>query len=419
MGSPGYLAPELLTHGEAAPTMDVYAAGVMLFEMVTGRHPFTGESGDRHRRATRSRGHPGALDLRGVAADRVRRPRRRSRGPRPCGAPCRRRLRARARSLPRGRSWTIPTLDRRADAPSGALAITRDPDATTVLNTPAAGATVALPVGIGRPFASVGVADGALLDADPEAIEPEPAQRRAWWWVGAIIAILLLLGRCRFWWYQAIGPGAYTTVPSVVNDTEENATRTLTSVGFTVTTEKQNDDNVVEGSAIGTDPGAQQRAQRGSEVTLIISLGPTMTKVPSVVGVSESEANATLKDNDFPLADPIRTYSDTVPKGEVMSSKPKAGESVRHDPLVTLEVSNGPEPITVPKVTDMTVDDARAALAPLAMEVTVVHERTDKADAGIVFKQDPKANADGIRTERSRSRSQTARLSSPSTTTRA
>ncbi len=44
MGSPGYLAPELLTRGEAAPTMDVYAAGVMLFEMVTGRHPFTGES---------------------------------------------------------------------------------------------------------------------------------------------------------------------------------------------------------------------------------------------------------------------------------------------------------------------------------------------------------------------------------------
>ena len=83
---------------------------------------------------------------------------------------------------------------------------------------------------------------GQRLEADPEAIAPEPSPRRAWWWVGAILAVLILLGGIGLWWYNAIGPGAYTTVPSVADETAEVATRTLTSVGFTVTSEERNDD---------------------------------------------------------------------------------------------------------------------------------------------------------------------------------
>lgn len=398
MGSPGYLAPELLARGESAPTMDVYAVGVMLFEMVTGRHPFTGESAidiaSRHVHEDIPAPSAFAPWLPTEFDDLVASLASRDPAERPADA---------AAALVMVRSTRAlmddPTLDRRADPPSGALAITSDPDATTILETPSAGATVALPIGIGRPFPAVGVANGALLDADPEAVEPEPVQRRAWWWVGAVAAIVILLGATGLWWYNAIGPGAYTTVPPVVDKSAEDATRILTSAGFTVTTEERTDDEVVEGSAIGTDPGAQQRAQKGTEVKLIISLGPKMTKIPSVVGVDESEANASLKAADLPIGEPTRTASDTVPKGEVMSSTPKAGETVRHDTPVTLEVSSGPAPITVPKVTGKTLEEAQAALLPFAMDVTVVHERTDKADKGIVFKQDPKADAAAHRTD--------------------
>ena len=397
MGSPGYLAPELLTRGEAAPTMDVYAAGVMLFEMVTGRHPFTGESAidiasqhvheDVPAPSTFAPWLPTEFDdLVAVLA---------TRDPveRPADAAAALVLVRSTRAL-----MDDPTLDRRADPPSGALAIQGDPDATTVLENPAAGATVALPIGIGRPFDTVGVFDGALLDADPEARDAEPTQRRGWWWVGAILAALIVIGGAALWWYNAAGPGAYTTVPTVVDKTAEGAQGVLELAGFVVSQELRNDDVVAEGFAISTDPGEQQRAQRGSTVTLFVSLGPKMTQIPSVVGGTEAQANATLKDAGFTVGAPTRTNSDTIPKGQVMSSEPQAGETVRHDSVITLTISDGPAPIKIPKVTGLTLDDAQIALAKDALVVTVVHERTDEAAAGIVFKQDPAADADGLRT---------------------
>jgi serine/threonine-protein kinase len=398
MGSPGYLAPEVLARGETAATMDVYAAGVMLFEMVTGRHPFTGESAidiaSKHVHEDIPVPSSFAPWLPTEFDDLVGALCARDPDERPADA-------AAALVIVRSTRARMddPTLDRRADPPSGSLAILRDRDATTVLETPAAGTTVALPVGIGRPFQAVGMAEGALLDADPEALEPQSNPRRGWWWLGAILAVIILLGGVGLWWYNAIGPGAYTTIPPVVDKTQEDATSVLKTAGFVVHVETRNDDEVLEGNAIGTDPGAQQRAQKGTDVTLLISLGPVMTEVPSVVGRQESEANARLKEAKFPVGEPKLTYSDTVPKGEVMSSDPQAGETVRHDTTITLEVSNGPEPIKVPSVTDMTLDEAQATLAPFALKVTVEHERTEKAPEGIVFKQDPKAKADAHRTD--------------------
>ena len=398
MGSPGYLAPELLTRGEAAPTMDVYAAGVMLFEMVTGRHPFTGESAidiaSQHVHEDVPAPSSFAPWLPTEFDDLVAILATRDPVERPADAAAALVLVRSTRAL-----MDDPTLDRRADPPSGALAIMGDPDATTVLDTPAAGATVALPIGIGRPFDATGVFDGALLDADPEARDAEPVQRRGWWWVGAILAVLIVLGGAALWWYNAAGPGAYTTVPPVVDKTAEAAQGVLEGAGFVVSQELRNDDVVAEGSAISTDPGAQQRAQRGSTVTLYVSLGPKMTLIPSVVGGTEAEANATLKAAGFTLGTPVRTNSDTIAKGQVLSSNPQAGETVRHDSEITLTVSDGPAPIKIPNVIGLTLDDAQVKLAADALVVTVVHERTEEAAAGIVFKQDPAPDADGLRTD--------------------
>ncbi|MCR6713236.1 MAG: Stk1 family PASTA domain-containing Ser/Thr kinase [Demequina sp.] len=398
MGSPGYLAPELLTAGDAgSPGVDVYAVGVMLFEMVTGRHPFTGESPvdiaaqhvheDLPTPSTFAPWLPTEFD------DLVAALAARESSERPTDAAAALVLVRSTRAL-----MDDPTLDRRADPPSGTLAITRDPDATTVLETPAAGMTVALPVGIGRPFERVGT-DLAAFDEDPDALLPTKPQRRAWWWVGAILAVIVLLGAASLWWYNAVGPGAFTTVPYVEGQTQEDATRMLEAAGFTVKVDERNDDEAIEGTAIGTDPKAQQRAQKGTEVTLIISLGPEMITVPSVVGSQEEVARAALDEARLTAAKSETVYDDTIPKGEVISASPKPGTSIRHDEPVTLTVSGGPEPIVVPDLTGMTLEEAQASLADYAMDVTVEHDRTEKVAKGQIFKQDPKADADAHRTD--------------------
>ncbi len=84
-------------------------------------------------------------------------------------------------------------------------------------------------------------------------------------------------------------------------------------------------------------------------MTLFVSLGPKMTKVPSVVGGTEAEANATLKDAGFTIGDANRTNSDTIPKGQVMSSDPPAGETVRHDSVITLRCPTAQRPSRSPR----------------------------------------------------------------------
>src|SRR5699024_6102584 len=150
--------------------------------------------------------------------------------------------------------------------------------------------------------------------------------------------------------YSSIGPGAYTTVPSVEGQTQEAATASLEALGFVVEPKEEYHDVIADGIAIGTDPAAQARLLNGSDVTLIVSQGARQETIPEVVGRTESEALDALGEVGFPVGDPTLTHSDTVPAGEVMSSTPAQGETVRHDAEVTLEISAGPAPIEMPDV---------------------------------------------------------------------
>lgn len=398
MGTVGYLAPELIALGVADARSDVYSAGVLLFEMVTGRQPFAG--GDMLAVAARHVHEdvpsPSTFapwlptefdDL--VAELTARTPDERAADG------------AAALALVRSTRARMddPTLDRRADPPSGTFARVTDADATTVLDAAPVGATIALPIGLATNFAPVEAFHAELTEGDPEALEPMPTRQRGWWWVASIVAVLVLVGAAALWWYNAVGPGAYTTVPDVNQWLEQDAKDTLESLDFEVATTTAFHDDVPEGAVINTDPEALTRVEKASLVTLVVSLGPRMETVPTVVGNQEDAAREALEALNFPIGESERVYSDTVPKGEVTAIDPGEGESVRHDTTITLTVSDGPQPIVIPGVVGMTEEEALAEADKYKLDVNIERERTEEAPKGEVFRQDPEADADGFRTQ--------------------
>lgn len=398
LGTVAYLGPELISNGHSDARTDVYAAGVLLYEMVTGRQPHTGATAmqvatkhvheDIPAPSTVVPWLPPEIDAL-VESLTARDP-----DARPADA-------AAALQVVRQTRMVLddPTLDRRADPPSGAHPTRVDPDATAVLDAPAAGSTVALPIGLGHPFPAVGQQLEALPEDDPEAKEPQRTDRRAGWWIAAVLIAVLALGGGGLWWYNSIGPGAYTTVPTVVGEKEADALTVLDGAGLVPSVEYTNDDEIPEGIVISTDPGAQGRIENGGTVVVTVSEGPRMSEVPNVVDAMRDEAESTLAELGFPLGEITETYSDTIPAGQVISMTPAAGETVRHDTPVALEVSGGPEPITFPDVRGMSEADAVAELGRYALDVSIERARTDDAPKGEVYLQSPEAGADGRRTD--------------------
>ncbi|WP_430869072.1 Stk1 family PASTA domain-containing Ser/Thr kinase [Demequina aurantiaca] len=398
MGTVAYLGPELVSRGTQDARTDIYAAGILLYEMVTGHQPFTGDSAievaSRHVHEdvpAPSESVPwlppefDALVAQLVARDPDDRPMN--------GAAAVTMVRQ-ARSL-----IDDPTLDRRADPPSGAILLTGDDDdATTVFDPAPAGATVVLPIGLGESaFAPVSVG-AEMIEDDPEAREPVAPQRRGLWWSGAILAAILVLGGVAFWWYNSVGPGAFTTVPAVAG-TQQDAEQVLEAVGLVTETEFQFDDDIADGTVIATDPAGQTQVPNGALITIIVSKGPEMTAVPALVGSNQDDATAAITEAGFEVGETEEKPSDTVPKGEVLSQDPESGETVRHDSAISLTVSGGPAPVSFPDVVGQSEADAQATLGEDALVVSVKRERTDDQPKGIVFKQDPAAGDDGIRTD--------------------
>lgn len=395
MGTVAYLAPELVQRGEADARTDIYAVGIMLFEALTGRQPFTAPSAievaTRHVHedvpppSTYVPWLPAEIDLLVLALA--------SREPsgRPANATAALAVVRQTRAM-----IDEPTLDRKADPPSGAFRLVDD-DATAVFDSTPTGSTIALPIGLNSPIFA---ATEAEFFDDPDAVEPAHSRPRWALWVVAVIAAVLLTLGLGAWWYNTQGPGAFTTVPPVAGETADVATGILSAADLEAIVLTDYSDDVPVGIVIRTVPDAQEQIAKGETVKLVVSQGPRMEIVPPVVGISETDAIDQLEATGFSVGTTDRPYSDTIPKGEVMSTDPAAEASVRHDLPINLVVSQGPQPITIPDLKGVTEDQAKAQLSAFAMVVTVEYERTTDVKKGEVFKTDPAAGSESTRTAR-------------------
>ncbi|MET7682193.1 Stk1 family PASTA domain-containing Ser/Thr kinase [Streptomyces sp. NPDC005423] len=385
LGTVSYLAPEQIENSTADPRVDVYACGVVLYEMLTGEKPHDGESPaivlykHLHENVPApSAAVPGlayGLDEL-VAAATARDP-----GLRPYDAVA---LLGMARAAHAGLSAE------QLDAPPPRAVPAEHPRAEDRTSVLPRSLTVPRPL----PVDEDEHADDVSLTTVFESGPPLPPRRRPGrprrGVLAIVAALVLVLGVGAGVWY--INSGQFTKVPPLLAKTEAQARNRLKASGLDVkTVDHAYSDTVKRGTVISTDPTAGARIRDNDSVTLTVSDGPRTVRVPDLQGYRLDKAQALLKRDGLAPGMVTEAFSEDVSKGFVISTDPEAGTKRRADSAIALTVSKG-SPVDLPDVTGEDLDSAKSDLQGEGLKVKVATEKvTSEYDAGQVARQTPAA----------------------------
>ncbi len=375
LGTVSYLAPEQIEHGTADTRADVYACGVVLYEMLTGAKPYSGDTPaqvlyqhlntDVPAPSAAVPGLPPALDEL-VAAATARTP-----DVRPHDAVALLGLLREARAT---------LTDAQLDAvPPRARAEQRDTgeDRTSVIARP-----------VPEPTDPQAVQHTSRLAAPepPPARSRRPRRPAPRGPLLIVLGVLLVLGLGTGVWY--INAGQFTRVPAVLGQTEETAAKRLADAGLERGETKHAFSDVYErGTVMAVDPAPGERVRSHATVTLTLSRGPEIVKVPNLKHKPLDEARRILEEQGLAPGVVTTVFSTTVAQGAVIGSDPEPGTERAPDSAVALVVSKG-APVDVPDVTGETVADATATLQEAGLKVSVAPERVHSAEeAGSVAAQ--------------------------------
>jgi serine/threonine-protein kinase len=439
MGTATYFSPEQAQGLPVDPRSDLYSLGVVLYELVTGRPPFNGET-------------PLAIAYKHVQ-DQPAPPSTLMSG------------------LPEALEAIIMKLlskrpdDRYASAEDLRADLNRflagEP---TVAERELVAAGVAAGALAHEPATTVQAATtvGAAVPAEPYEDEPEEKKSRTWLFIALLVAMLALLAGALFWFSQSLDDGDLVTMPPVVGLPFEEARATLIDLGLEVDIDRQPSAQFEEGRVMDQDPAKDEEVEVGSTVTLTVSSGPDVAVVPNlvlktqaeaerlleevglvakvtpredpdaepgfvieqnpaegeevppgstveifvstevgtvivpdVVGTPLAQAQAQIQAAGLRFADATETPSATVPAGAVISTDPGSGASVPTNSIVQIVVSTGPEQVDVPNLVGRTEADATAELRNRGLETDVTPQTVPAGDpnAGRVISQDPASGA--------------------------
>jgi eukaryotic-like serine/threonine-protein kinase len=389
LGTIAYLSPELVTRGIADTRSDIYAVGIMMYEMLVGEQPFKGEQpmqiAYQHANdsvptpSDKNPKVPAELDELVLWAT-AREPDQR----------------------PRDAKAMLDQLFETHSALKTALPATSSTRAQHTIALPAEVTTKSSTaetqvIGSQRRGAA---ADGAVSDhTSALAVKANTRRVRGWWLIGLIVTLTALAAGTG--WYFGAGPGSKTTIPvAIAGMTVEEATQTLESLGLEVkSTTGSTDSPVVEaGQVADTDPPLGSQVAHGATVKLLISTGPKLIALPAFAGMTEDEATQAIKDAPFTLKVTIHQFDANVAKGLVLdvldADNASLLQATEYGELqaMTLIISSG----LLPDVGGKSVEEATRILA--GVDLTAVSGKEEFSDfpEGTVAGIDPETNAEGV-----------------------
>ncbi|MGH3694372.1 MAG: Stk1 family PASTA domain-containing Ser/Thr kinase [Pseudonocardiaceae bacterium] len=388
LGTVAYLSPEQVATGAADARSDVYATGVLLFEMLTGTPPYTGDTAlsvayrhvndDMPAPSSSGAAVPAPLDeliVQATRRDPTARP--------PHAAAFLRTLQALRSDLGIDRVRVPVPIAAAGAAVAGPPEL--GPRGTRALTRNAAGGPDLRPAGASRTGAAP-VAPGPRPDP---YLRERARNRRAF--IAWMVIVLILAGAVGVgaWW---LGSGRWTVVPNLTGLSRGAVPAALASVDLRANLVDDHNDTVPGELVIRSDPAPGQQATRGSDITVVISLGHPV--VPDLVtGSTVEEAEQAIEQADLsPRRDPgAERFDDTVPAGEVIGLLPASGTVLTVGAPVTVVISKGPAPTTVPEVRGVPEKDAIAVLGRAGLTVQVRRRLDEQVAGGHAIGTDPRA----------------------------
>ncbi|WP_445147990.1 Stk1 family PASTA domain-containing Ser/Thr kinase [Baekduia sp. Peel2402] len=367
MGTAQYLSPEQAQgHAVSAPS-DLYSIGIILYEMLTGRVPFDGESAV-------------TIALKQVGEAPVP-PSQLN----PAVPPALEAVVLKALEKDPARRFAdadefVAALEQAAAGIVPVSAFGATGEATRVLQP--TGPMVPLP----PPDAYIEQRHYGPPPAPGEVVEEDDGDGPGKWWIallvgllvaGAIVAGLLLTGKDK------------VKVTNVVGRPQAESELVLKRAGLKTDVTLKESDTAAKGTVTGQDPAGGSRVPKGSTVNLTVSSGPGTARIPDLTNQRRSDARKALTDLGFNITEEQQA-SDTIKENRVIGTRPDVGQELDKGASVTLIVSSGKERVAVPKVTGLTEDEARTTLESVGFNVSKTdQETTDEDEVGKVLAQKP------------------------------
>ena len=375
LGSVSYLSPEQVQRGIADSRSDVYAAGIVAYEMFTGEKPFNGDS-------------PIQIAYKHVNEEIPR-------------------LRRKRKDIPQGLDDLIAsaTAKNPDDRPRTAgefltrlqtIQIELDPKKNQ------------MDLGLDLPVEPIRERSRKKLKVEAtkeETIAPKETTRelkrkeekkkraskrvRRNRKVALILAIALGVGG----WWTLVGPGSRVVVPSTVGGSYEEAVGSFTPLGLTAVFVKRFDEEIAKGKIIESVPPGGGKVDAGGIVELIISKGPERYTVPTITGLTPEAAQVTITKFPLTVGTITEVFNSEIPKGFVISTSPSSGSSVKRDTQVNLIVSKGIEQVALDNYVGKSGEQALNELTEAGFDVEPGYAFSETTPELAVVSQNPAGGA--------------------------